>query len=117
MYTPHSQKEYDLVLRLREKRGWGGRLLRRYLLRRGIDIKQRTIESWLYDGKKPFKTQIISQIPKSSKKLTKEKAYILGVLCGDGYISTGYRLGLEACDKEFVDCFQKCLGETILQSH
>lgn len=38
-----------------------------------------------------------------------EKAYILGVLCGDGYVSTSYRIGLEVCDKEFLDYFQFCL--------
>jgi len=49
------------------------------------------------------------RIPMSSKFLTTEKSYILGTLCGDGYVSTGYRIGLEVCDKEFADYFQSCL--------
>lgn len=53
-------------------------------------------------------------IPKSSKKLTPEKAYILGVLCGDGWIYyskkyQSYQIGLEATDIEFVDEFKLCL--------
>lgn len=86
--------------------------IRRYLLAKGVDIKLGTIDGWLYFGKKPFKTKILNQISETSKNLTKEKAYVLGVLCGDGYISRGYRVGLEACDKEFVEYFQQCLERT-----
>ena len=51
----------------------------------------------------------LNKIPKSSKKLTKEKAYILGTLCGDGWISTGYRIGLKVVDKDFAEHFRNCL--------
>ena len=40
--------------------------------------------------------------------LTLEKAYILGVLCGDAWISLkGNRIGLRCIDKDFVQEFQK----------
>jgi len=40
--------------------------------------------------------------------LTQEKAYILGVLCGDAWISIrSYRIGLMAIDLDFVREFQK----------
>ncbi|MBI2109985.1 hypothetical protein HYT58_02315 [Candidatus Woesearchaeota archaeon] len=47
-----------------------------------------------------------------SFKLTKESAYMLGVIGpGDGYISK-YAIGLDAIDKDFVDYFQYCLEKT-----
>lgn len=57
---------------------------------------------------------IINKISKSSNLLTKEKAYILGVLCGDGYIRIhksghGFLVGLNVCDEDFADEFVKCL--------
>jgi hypothetical protein len=46
---------------------------------------------------------------KNYRVLSKEKAYILGVLCGDGYIDKK-RIKLEIRkDKEFIEKFQKCL--------
>lgn len=40
--------------------------------------------------------------------LTPEKSYILGVLCGDGWISSNnLRIGLRCIDKDFVQEFQK----------
>jgi len=42
--------------------------------------------------------------------LTPEKAYILGVLCGDGWISYGnryYCIGLRCIDKDFVEEFRR----------
>ncbi len=52
-------------------------------------------------------------IPKSSLELSPEKSYILGVMCGDGYLSCtknqSYQIGLQAVDREFVLEFAKCL--------
>ncbi len=48
---------------------------------------------------------------KKYKKLTREKAYILGVLCGDGYIDKNF-LKLEIRrDKEFIEEFLRCFKE------
>lgn len=52
---------------------------------------------------------VVTPIIKGAERLTLEKAYILGVLCGDGYITTQCRVGLGSIDKEFVEYFQYCL--------
>lgn len=53
-------------------------------------------------------------IPEASKRLTSEKSYILGVLCGDGWLSFNanrghFQIGLCTIDKEFADKFFSCL--------
>lgn len=108
-YIPHSEEEYKLVLKLRNESGLGSKRIRQTLLEQGYNISIGAINGWIYHNKEPFKKKIIKQIPKTSAKLTLKKAYLLGVFCGDGYISTWNRLGLEVCDKEFADYFQSCL--------
>lgn len=44
------------------------------------------------------------KIPKEAYKLTKELAYILGVMLGDGYFAR-YQIRLDVIDKEFRDYF------------
>jgi intein-encoded DNA endonuclease-like protein len=58
----------------------------------------------------------LRHIPKKSKLLTEAKAYILGVLCGDGWSyynnvspKQTYQVGLDATDKDFVNKFSNCL--------
>ncbi len=111
-YSCHSLEEYNFALELREKYGWGEKRIRKELLKHNFDVKHGAISGWIYKGKKPFNSKIITPIPESSKKLTTEKAYVLGTLCGDGWISTGYRIGLNVCDKEFAEYFYFCLKET-----
>ena len=41
-------------------------------------------------------------------ELTPEKAYLLGVLCGDGYLTPSV-FGLKANDEDFLKEFRKCL--------
>lgn len=108
-YTLNSLKTYNLVMNLRRKTGWGTKRIKEYLEKKGINSSTGAIRGWVYKDKKPFVYRIIKQIPESSKELTKEKAYILGTLCGDGYISTGYRIGLGVCDKDFADYFKYCV--------
>lgn len=52
-------------------------------------------------------------IPKSSLRLNEDKAYILGVLCGDGCLhktkKDSYQIILQAIDKDFVKEFSRCL--------
>jgi intein/homing endonuclease len=58
------------------------------------------------------------RIPPSSRNLTSEKAYILGVLGpGDGWLDFSrkkrrYLIGLETVDEEFADKFRECLYKT-----
>ncbi|MCK4589200.1 MAG: hypothetical protein KAT77_02070 [Nanoarchaeota archaeon] len=108
-YTLHPVETYNLVMKIRKEKKCGVKKIKRYLNNFGIDIVDGTIKGWIYRNKKPFVLKIIKQISKNSKKLTQEKAYILGTLCGDGYVSTDYRIGLSVCDKEFADYFQHCL--------
>ena len=54
-------------------------------------------------------------IPESSRKMSKKKAYILGVMCGDGYIhrtkKDSYQIALQAVDRDFVRKFANCMNE------
>lgn len=55
------------------------------------------------------------KIPKSSKRMTKEKAYILGVMCGDSYVhctkNKSYQVSLQTIDKDFAVKFANCLNK------
>ena len=53
-------------------------------------------------------------LPEFSKMLSKEKAYILGALCGDGWLylnpkKRAYQIGLSVTDKEFAKKFSVSL--------
>jgi intein-encoded DNA endonuclease-like protein len=54
------------------------------------------------------------EIPFSSKIIIPQKSYLIGVLCGDGYIDFSpkrqtFQVGLQAIDKEFVAKFGDCI--------
>lgn len=109
-YTLNPIETYDIVMKLRnERKRWGAKRIKKYLDEKEISSSIGAIRSWIYYNRKPFVVKIITQIPESSKELTKKKAYILGTLCGDGYVTTGYRVGLDVCDKEFAEYFKYCL--------
>jgi DNA endonuclease len=110
-YTCHSLKEYNIVMNLRRTRNLGECRIQRELHKGGYEVKKGTIAGWIRGGKKPFNSIILTQIPVSSFALSKEKAYILGALCGDGFITTGYRVGLGVTDKDFAEYFKYCLNE------
>lgn len=80
-----------------------------HLIKVGMFATKAAIQNWIYRGKKPFNEVILHKIPETAKELSKEKAYVLGVLCGDGWLTTKYRIGLEVRDKDFIDYFQLCL--------
>jgi intein-encoded DNA endonuclease-like protein/DNA-binding CsgD family transcriptional regulator len=55
-------------------------------------------------------------LPPYSKNLSPEKAYVLGVLAGDGWLSyyptkRRCQIGLETVDEEFADEFRRCLNK------
>ncbi len=108
-YTLNSLKTYNLVMNLRRKTSWGVIRIKEHLEKKGINSSNGAIGGWIYEDKKPFVYRIIKQIPESSRELTREKAYVLGTLCGDGWISTGYRIGLGVCDRDFAEYFKYCL--------
>ncbi|MFH1209183.1 MAG: LAGLIDADG family homing endonuclease [archaeon] len=109
MYKIHNLEEYNEVMRLRNTFGWGSTKISYYLSNNDILIKERTIDSWLHENNKPFEEKLITKIPEESKLLNNHKAYILGVLCGDGYTSTNHRVGLSVCDFDFIQEFKKCI--------
>ncbi|MBI2547275.1 MAG: hypothetical protein HYW23_02405 [Candidatus Aenigmarchaeota archaeon] len=50
--------------------------------------------------------------PKPFKKITSEKAYILGVLCGDGHINEDFvQLEINKKDEDFIKFFIKCFKD------
>ncbi len=107
-YICHGLPEYTLAMELREKYGWGAQKISAELRKQGFHVDG-AVAGWIYDGKKPFLDTLITKISVESNLLTLEKAYILGVLCGDGYITTHFRVGLDVCDQEFAEKFQICL--------
>jgi hypothetical protein len=118
MYNKHNIEDYNKAIELRRKLGWGAKKISSFLSKQNIIIKKGAIDGWIYHNKKPFMEIIINKIPESSKLLTKEKAYILGVLCGDGYIrihknGRSFLVGLDVTDEDFADEFKKCLKKYI----
>ena len=114
MYRPHTLQEYNEVIELR-KLGYGPTNIFSILSERGFHISYGAISDWIYTNKKPFQDKVLSKINVQDFNLTKEKAYILGVLCGDGYIRISgkghFLVGLDVCDEDFADEFRKCLIE------
>ena len=71
-------------------------------------ILNRGIEHWVYDGVKPW--DVKKPLKKGYEKLTPEKAYILGVLCGDGCITFNKpRVLLASISKELINEFIACV--------
>jgi intein-encoded DNA endonuclease-like protein len=107
-------KAYELARSLQREKGWGYIRIRRELLERGYNISLGTVSGWLYHWKKAGRPSP-TPIPESAKKLTKEKAYILGVLAGDGSICRGIhrldlsKIDLSVTDEEFAREFVRCL--------
>jgi len=109
-YTLNPIETYKIVMDLRKNhKRFGLKKIKKQLDNLNIKASNGAIRGWIYHNKKPFVTKIIKQISNNSNKLTKEKAYVLGTLCGDGYISTEYRIGLSVIDKEFTEYFKYCL--------
>lgn len=80
-----------------------------------VRSKSESIKIGLIKGrvKSVAKPHILSP---DSKNLTREKAYVLGVLAGDGWLSYYpekriCQIGLEAVDEEFIDEFRRCLNK------
>ncbi len=112
-YKIHSLEEYNKVMKLRDL-GLNPTQIHSFLLNSNQEIKYNTLYDWIHYNKKPFQEKKISKIPEESKILNDNKAYILGVLCGDGYIrisKNGYHflVGLGVCDEDFADEFKKCI--------
>ncbi|MBI2507945.1 hypothetical protein HYV89_03250 [Candidatus Woesearchaeota archaeon] len=111
MYKTHTLEEYNEVMGLRKK-DWSLPKIFSFLSKKGMDVSYGTISDWIYTDKKPFQDKVLSKISKQPKFLTMEKSYVLGVLCGDGYIRINggqYLVGLDVCDEDFANKFRECL--------
>ena len=83
---------------------------------KGFRLPRTTISAW-YHGRQPIykfcvstynRKNFIKKIPNSAKILTPNKSYLLGVICGDGYINyKGYYVSLETITIEFIRKFQE----------
>jgi len=82
-------KTHKIAITLHKEKRWGPAKIKQELLKMGFNISVNTLSQWFYHSKKPGKPWAKNQIPESAKKLTEEKAYILGVLAGDGYFRMG----------------------------
>ncbi len=52
----------------------------------------------------------LKSIPESARLMSLDKAYILGVICGDAYASFKHKyVMLETISREFIDEFRRCI--------
>lgn len=93
---------YNIVMGLREQ-GLGRRRIARKLSKIGLEKYSSSIQNWL-NGMKPRLKKF-----DCNDELTKEKAFIFGVIGpGDGYIRRN-EIGLAVIDKDFAEKFRVCL--------
>ena len=107
-YFDLRKKAYAKALELK-KSGLGWCRISKQISSLGYNISPFTIRSWVKYNRKPkLKEPVIYD------ELTKERAYLLGVIGpGDGFITDKkYEIGLSVIDKDFADFFQYCLENT-----
>jgi intein-encoded DNA endonuclease-like protein len=82
------------------------------LIKNGIEIRSNKVAGVLASDKGRIARH---SIPESSLDLSPEKSYILGVMCGDGYIhctkNKSYQIALQAVDRDFVIEFADCINK------
>lgn len=109
-------EEYTQVMRVRKQKKAQDVIK----ISRITGIPKDTIRGWIYRGVKPKRLRKTKFLPKESKKLGPELAYILGVIQGDGCLCKSkrhslrgecfdYILVLGVTDKDFADYFSKQL--------
>jgi len=104
MRREYTYEEYKKVMDM-YKRGIGPTEISRK-----TGIKECTVEDWIYRGKMPW---LARWHPEPSKEL----AYIIGVLCGDGYVvkprKNIYDIELLVKDYEFAETFSKIMAKLL----
>jgi len=95
--------------------GVTGNTVRKWLTFYGVNLRDRKRAMNTPRTKELLRNHRLIKPPKTFRSLTTEKAYILGVLCGDGHISARFaQLEISKEDKEFihyfVECFKKVYG-------
>ena len=110
----YRKEDYDLVMRLRKEGLSANKIIEVCKQEYGVELN-RGIEHWIYGGVKPRVLRY--PLKEGYENLTLSKAYILGVLCGDGCVTIKKpRVVLGVTSKEFVkkfvDAFNKHYGLT-----
>lgn len=107
-------KLYNKAIEL-HRRGLGKRKIAQML-----GISESTVSSWIYKGIKPDDTQKYLELGRKEYDIdlspSFELSYIIGVVMGDGWISTvgrQHQIGLATKDKEFAEEFCRCLKKVI----
>ena len=106
----YTEEDYNRVMQLR-KNGFGVKKIHNFLLKENKFITKGAISRWIYRNAKPFQQVIVKNIKGGYQNLNESKAYLLGVLCGDGWVTTDYRIGLNVTDLDFIGEFRKCIFE------
>lgn len=104
-YQSHTLEEYDNAMKSLKN---GEKISK---VSRILDIKKSALRSWI-NGNLPKEVmgyRNVDDVPRQIS-LSKEKAYILGTLCTDGWIFKN-RIGLGATDRDFVEKFASCIKE------
>ncbi|MCK5283445.1 MAG: hypothetical protein KAK00_08630 [Nanoarchaeota archaeon] len=115
---PPEKELYELY---EKRKVSAGRIAQKYLVStivvinwlKKYSIRLRTHKESMNTGniKKELSELRLTKVTKNYKILTPEKAYILGVLCGEGYIGTNF-LKLEIRrDIQFIKEFLRCIEE------
>lgn len=103
----YTEEIYNLVIALRKKNLSAKEIIDTCKQKYNINLN-RGIEHWIYGKTKPW--SIKRPLKRGYEKLTPEKAYILGVLCGDGCITYDKpRIILGNTSKEFIEEFINCV--------
>lgn len=82
-----------------------------WLKRRGIEARNHTQSMNTLSIKEELRNKRLTRPVKSYNRLTHEKAYILGVLCGDAYIDKNVTKLEIKKDIDFIKEFAKCFEE------
>ena len=100
----YTEEDYNRVMQLR-KNGFGVKKIHNFLLKENKFITKGAISRWIYRNAKQFQQVIVKNIKRGYQNLNESKAYLLGVLCGDGWVTTDYRIGLNVTDLDFIGEF------------
>ncbi len=113
-------KLFNEVVSLRVNGLSYGQILREIRRRHGIRLYKSQVSEWTRRVHNPYNGRYIPSLELLRPSV--ELAYIIGVICGDGYatkksrVIKGYNnvvIGLEAKDREFVEEFGRCLSAVL----
>lgn len=106
-HTEHTTLEYANALKLFNKK------FTTKEISEGLNIPKGTVDGWINRGITPLrKNRIYKHLLNSRKRITKEFAYVLGAIKGDGYTvnrNHSYTISLIAKDFEFVSVFKNSI--------